>query len=207
MSRINFGHSSRLIYDRDTYNDRLIESVGPANYRLNDNSIYNCEQCLSTLGPRTALMGNSVSTPTKIGFPPATAQKLTDVESILSNRNMVASRSRRAEVNDIDVTQIESVNLKLCDNYLNPSASRLTNPVQNYRDMAINRFYDMDNNPQRAIFWNSAIDSKLEAKDNYCEVMPKLWKDLDHPTPEPDCPNVNNIYKIPYGVNCSRRNC
>lgn len=204
MSRINFGHSSRLIYDKDAYNDKLAESVGPANYRLNENNIYNCDQCLSTLGPRTALMGNSVSTPVNVGFPPATAQKLTDISSILSNRNMRTSKARRAEVNDIDVTQIESVNLRLCDNFLNPSASRLTNPTQNYRDMAINRFYDIDNNPQRAIFWNSAIDSKLEAKDNYCEIMPKLWKDESQPRPEPGY-TVNNIYKIPYGTNCSHR--
>ena len=149
-------------------------------------------------------MGNSVSTPVNVGFPPATAQKLTDISSILSNRNMRTSKARRAEVNDVDVTQIESVNLRLCDNYLNPSASRLTNPTQNYRDMAINRFYDMENNPQRAIFWNSAIDSKLEAKDNYCEVMPNLWKDNSQPHPEPGY-TVNNVYMIPYGTNCSHK--
>lgn len=202
MNKVNFGHSSRSIYDEDSYRDRLSESVAPADYRLNKNNIYNCQQCLSTFGPRTSLMGNSVST--TVGFPPATAQELTDISSILSNRNMKLSKAKNAEVNNIDVTKFKLEHMRLCNNFLNPSSSRLTNPTQNYRDMAINRFYDLERNPQEAIFWNFSVDTKLEAKDNFCEDPTYPWEVDEYPMASKD-KKINNVYNIPESAYCNSR--
>ena len=92
-SKLNIGHSSRLGYDRCAYSDRIQESTGPIGYRLDPNAQENCNQCLSTLGPRSSYMGQGVST--TVGASIATSQKLVDVESLLSNRNLKTSKCRR----------------------------------------------------------------------------------------------------------------
>jgi hypothetical protein len=170
---LNIGHSARLSYDCCAYDDKLTESTGPIGYRLNDIQMHNCSQCLSTLGPRSSLMGQGVST--TIGHPVATAQKVVDVESILSNRNMKTSKCRRDQVNTIDVTKFDNKNLGICDDFLNPLSSRLTYPAQTYRDIAVNRFHNLNQNPQLNIFYDFAINTTLEAKDNH---LPRIIQPL-----------------------------
>ncbi len=102
-SRLNIGHSSRLGYDSCAYSDRLTESVGPLGYRLEPSWQENCNQCLSTLGPRSSYMGQGVST--AAGPSIATSQKLVDVESVLSNRNLKTTKCRKDQVNPINVTK------------------------------------------------------------------------------------------------------
>ena len=177
MSGLNIGHSSKLIYDSCAYNDRLEESVSPLLYRLDTNLINNCDACLSVFGPRTSAGPQSYGVSTTTGHVTAPSQKLVDVESILSNRNVIASRCRDGEVNDIDVTKFHLQHARTCNDFLDPIASRLTNPVSNYRGMAINRFYDIHANPQQNIFVDFAINSKLEAKDNYRERVPRVRDD------------------------------
>ncbi len=172
-SKLNIGHSSRLGYDRCAYSDRMQESVGPLGYRLDPNSQENCNQCLSTLGPRSSYMGQGVST--TVGSSIATSQKLVDVESILTNRNVKTTKCRRDGVNPINVTKYGVKNLSICNDFLNPLSSRLTYPAANYRDMAVNRFYDLDRNPQINIFYDFAVNTKLEAKDNFVMNIPNMW--------------------------------
>lgn len=171
----NFGYSTRLPYDQSTYNDKLYESVGPLKYRLNTNYVYNCDACLSTLGPRSGTMGFGVSMP--IDNEPAVAQApaLVNIESILTNRNVYASRNRRNEVNPIDVTKFKLKNPRVCNDFLNPLSSRLSYPPANYRDMGINRFYDLNKNPQKNIFYDFAVNTTLTAKDNYVTPVPRIW--------------------------------
>ncbi len=55
-----------------------------------------------------------------------------------------------------------------CKNrYLDPITSRLTNPAFNYKEAPIDRFYNLNQNPQDNIFWNFAVNTDLEAKDNF----------------------------------------
>ena len=166
---MNFGYSSRLGYDTCSYDDKINQSVSPMDYYLDVNRSYNCNQCFSSLGVRSSYGGNSVSTYT--GFPVATSQSLVDIESVLSNRNMKLSKCRNAEVNRINVNKLRLKNLENCNKFLDPTASRLTLPVANYRDIAINRFYDLQQNPQNNIYWDNAINSSLELKDNYIEKL------------------------------------
>jgi len=168
---MNIGHSSRLPYDKCAYPDRLSESVGPLGYRLNPNQIHNCEQCLSTLGPRSSLMGNGVST--AVGQQVANSQKLVDVESILSNRNLPLNKCKVGEVNPIDVNKFKLKHARICNEFLDPLSSRLTYPAATYRELGINRFYDLGQNPQNNIFWDFRTNTKLEAKDNYMTKLPK----------------------------------
>lgn len=170
---MNIGHSSRLIYDNCAYEDRLQESTSPLLYKLNPNQIYNCDSCLSTLGPRTSQnVGIGVST--SVGFPVATSQALVDVESILSNRNVPLNKCKSGEVNPIDVTKFPLVNARICNETLNPLSSRLSFPAYNYRDVAIDRFYNLPKNPQINIYWDTATNTKLESKDNFVFRVPNV---------------------------------
>ena len=170
-SSVNFGYSSKLQYDDCYYPDRLAESTGPLAYRLDENYNHNCSGCLSTLGPRSGFMGNGVST--TVGQPPATAQYITDAESILKNLNVKSSRCKTGKVNDIDVTKFKLKHAPICNKFLDPMASRLTYPAATYRDMAVNRFYNLPTDPQAPIFWDFATNSRLEAKDNFMEELPR----------------------------------
>lgn len=176
-TNVNFGYSTRLAYDECAYSDKLSESVGPLEYRMNSNRIYNCEACLSTLGPRSGFMGHGVSLPVQNDVAVSQAPDVVNIESILTNRNVPTSRCRRNAVNPIDVTKIRVQNPRICNDFLNPLSSRLSYPPSNYRDTGINRFYDLNKNPQANIFWNFAVNSTLEARDNYLPTVPVLWDD------------------------------
>jgi hypothetical protein len=173
---MNIGHSSRLPYDTCAYDDRLAESVSPLLYKLNPTQIANKDACLSTLGPRGGKNGYGVSllvdpSPCENVAP---AQNLVDLESVLSNRNVPTSRCKTAKVNPIDVTQFGLKNTRVCDKYLDPVSSRLTYPAQNYRSIAVNRFHDLPVPAQEPIFWDFAVNTRLEAKDNFREQIPNV---------------------------------
>jgi len=173
---IFIGHSSRLGYDINTYDDYLSESVSPLLYKLNPNQVNNCNSCLSVFGPRSSIAGNSKGVSTLVGDVTIPSQELVDLESILSNRNVIASKCKDGKVNDIDVTKFSLQHARVCNDFLDGISSRLTNPSDNYRGMSINRFYDLPKNPQANIFYDFAVNTKLEAKDNYRERVPSLIK-------------------------------
>lgn len=172
---INFGHSSRLGYDKCYYDDYLSESVSPLLYKMNPNSISNCNRCLSVFGPRAGHNGYGNST--FGGESAAPAQDYVDVESVLSNRNVIASKCKDGKVNDIDVTQFKLQHARTCNDFLDPISTHLTNPSANYRGMSINRFFNLPKNPQANIFWDFSVNTQLEAKDNYRERIPRLMTD------------------------------
>jgi hypothetical protein len=200
-SKLNIGHSSRLGYDSCAYSDRLTESVGPLGYRLDPNWQENCNQCLSTLGPRSSYMGQGVST--SVGHPIATSQKLVDVESVLSNRNLKTTKCKRDGVNPINVTKFGVKHMRTCNDYLNPLSSRLTYPAANYRDMAVNRFYNLDRNPQVNIFYDWSVNTKLEAKDNFVVDVPRMWADMATPKA---IPGENNQPRYANNASCRQPN-
>ena len=169
---INFGTSSRLGYDACFIKDDIEKSTGPLAYKLNPNQIKNCQACLPVFGPQIGYMGYGDST--TVGNTTAPSQDLVDIESILTNRNVIASKCKDGGVNDINVLKFKLKHARICDDALYPIASHLTNPPATYREMAINRFIDLPTNPQMNVFWNESINTQLEAKDNYCEKIPKL---------------------------------
>ena len=160
-----FGHSSRLGYDNQSYADALSESVSPLAYRLNPNQIESCNSCLSVWGPRAS--HNGFGNSTFVGNTTAPAQDLADLESILTNRNVLASRTKASGVNDIDVTKFKLQHARICNDFLDPISTLLTDPTQNYRGMSINRFYDLDRPVQSVVYWPIQTNTSLEAKDNF----------------------------------------
>lgn len=177
---MNIGHSSRLPYDNRAYADQLEESTSPGQYRLDTNWCYNCNGCLQTLGPRGA---DGVST--LVGNTVAPSQKLVDFESIMSNRNVKSSKEKSGKVNPVDLKKYKLQHYNVCNNYLDPQYSRLTYPAESYRGVPINRFYNLHNDPQENIFYDFAVNTSLEAKDNWVPEVPEPMKRGKYPNPVP----------------------
>lgn len=183
---VAIGHNSQLVYDDCAYEDRLDESVSPMRYRLSEDFMSNPSACLSTFGPRTTNGSPSFGVSSTVPFRPAHAQDLTDIESILTNRNLLLSRCRNGEVNPIDVTKYKLINAKICDEFLDPVSTRLTDPPSNHNGVAINRFYNLQRNAQANVFYDQAANTRLEARDNFRVRLPVLRPDMSLP-PTPRC--------------------
>lgn len=166
---MNIGHSSHSIYDSCYYPEYINQSTRPLQHKLDVNQIYSCDGCMSSLGPRGGRYG--VSTPLK-KTQYAESQYLTDVESVLSNRNVKLSKCKRSKTNPINVLNMKVYDKRLCGNTLNPESSLLSYPRQQYRGMGVNRFVDIPSNPQNNIYYDWAINSQLEAKDNWVPELP-----------------------------------
>lgn len=176
-----FGYSSRLGYDGGcSYDDKLAESTGPLQYVMDTTKIYNCDSCLSTLGPRSGYMGYGASTPVDNRPALAQASELVNIESLLSNRNVKKSKCKRDGSNPVDVTKFPLKHPRLCNDYLNPMASKLSYPASNYRDIGINRFYNLPKNPQNinTIYWPIQENTSLQIKDNFIVEIPEQWDQL-----------------------------
>lgn len=195
-SGFNYGYSGNLAYDPEFIRDDIEQSTAPLMSILDPNRVKNCSQCLSLNGPRASHNGWGNSIP--IAEPSITpAQDLIDIDSIMSNRNVKQDRSKKGHVNMVDVFKFKTYNAKLCDRGLDPLNSTLTYPKQLYREMSINRFYDLNINPQVNIFYPWAVNSQLEAKDNYDYPYP-YFVGMDETLPKPlkgksqPCKMINN---------------
>jgi hypothetical protein len=191
MSRFNtagvfYGQNANTEYDKCAYNDFLSESVSPLLYRLNENNISNCNSCLSVFGPRPnqGPRSQGVSTLAKPNSS-APSQQLVDVESVLSNRNVLQGKCKDSKLNKINVTKFKLQHARTCNDFLDPVSTHLTHPSYNYKGLAVNRFYDLDRNPQQNIYYDHQINTRLEAKDNYRERIPQLIDD-DPVLPRPE---------------------
>ncbi len=187
---VNIGYSSRLNADACFIEDQITESVGPFLYRMNPTRINNCDACLSVFGPRSSGGAHSYGVSSTVGDVTAPSQALVDVESILSNRNVLQSRCKDGKVNKINVTKFPLKHPRVCNDFLDPVATHLTNPPQNYRGLSINRFYDLPKPPQENIYWDWSVNTQLEATDNYVPTAPRLWDPtaaLPREVPEKPC--------------------
>ncbi len=175
------GHSSRPRYDNCAYPDKLKESTDPVNYRLNKDYIHNCNRCLNSngAGPRTTGMGFGDSTVFNVGHAPA--NDLVDVDSICRNLNVKISKCKRGKLNPVNLTKYKNTDYNLCGNYTHPEYTKLSYPSSNYRDMSVNRFYNLHHDPQEVIFYDMQHNTRLEAKDNYVVSLPEFWSDKASP--------------------------
>lgn len=175
---MNIGHSSRLPYDKCAYEDQVRESTSPGSYRLDTNWSHNQNGCLSTMGPR-----GSDGVSTLVGHTVAPSQKLVDFESMLSNRNVKVSKAKHGRVNPVKLSGYKLKHHTLCNNYLDPQYTRLTYPAESYRGLPINRFYNLPNDPQEHIFYDFAVNTTLEAKDNWVPDVPTPLNTGTYPNP------------------------
>jgi len=183
-SGFNFGNSSRLQYDPSYIFDNEEQSVAPLASVLDPNRVKNCNQCLSLNGPRASHNGWGDSLPlANPGLTPA--QQLTDIDSIMSNRNVKMSRDKNGGLNPVDLNKFKLYDSVTCNKTLDPLSSLLTAPKQLNRETSINRFYDLNINPQKNIYWSWTTNSQLEARDNYQTPYPYfIDEDTDYTLPQ-----------------------
>ena len=178
---MNIGISSRLGYDETAYTDKVKESVSPMIYNLEPIKYTHEKSCLSTLGPRADYRGVGVSSVSESRSLPI--PDLTDLESVLTNRNILLSKAGMGNTNMLNVNTVKLNHINECDTYLNTEPSMLTYPPRTFRGMSINRFIDLPRNPQAVIYWDNAINTTLEAKDNYITKIPVV-KNYDPALPK-----------------------
>lgn len=170
------GNFSRNKYDDCYYPDYMKESTDPVSYRINPNYIHNCDRCLDSNGssPRSTTMGFGVSTVRDVSIAPF--NDLVDVDSVCKNLNVKTSKCKRGKINPVNLTEHKFYDNAVCGK--NIEHSRLTYPSSNYRDMSVNRFYNLPLDPQANIFWDNRHNTRLEAKDNWKPKIPTPWKDM-----------------------------
>ncbi len=201
---MNIGHSSRIPYDECYYPSRLYISTGPMGYYLDPNKIKNNNECLSTFGPRGSHNSFGVSTALKnINMFPAPAQQLVDVESILHNINVKMSKCRENMLNPIGVRQVASYKYDQCnahelpekseiihpqgirgttrEEFLDPEYTHLSAPPFDYKEIAMNTFYDQYLNSMSNIWYPFEKNTRLEAKDGYIIQIPNVTKYQNSP--------------------------
>jgi hypothetical protein len=179
-SGFNFGTSSNLVYDPCYIKDDIEQSTAPLRSILDPNRVKSCQQCLSVFGPRAGHNGWGNNIPIENpGLTPA--QQLVDIDSIMSNRNVKQSSCKRGKVNDIDVFKFKTYDNKECNRELDPLSSIL--------------------NPQKNIYYNWAINSQLEATDNYDNPYP-FFLSMDESLPTCITDETKNKVCVPSdGVN------
>jgi hypothetical protein len=171
------GYSSSPKYDKCFYPEDLYDSTAPYAYVMNTDRIHNCNGCLTTFGPRSSYYGAGVSSPT--GDVIAAAQQNVDIDSVMSNRNVPLSRCKRGKVNPVDVSKIRTQKAPVCNDYLDGQHSKMYDPAMFYRGVPINRFYDLNKDPQANIFYDWAVNTSLEMKDNYVPDLPIPLTEVD----------------------------
>lgn len=174
---LNAGYFSNPKYDKCAYPEDLYDSTAPYSYIMNTDRIYNCNGCLTTFGARGSYLGVGASTPA--GDVAAGAQQNIDIDSVMTNRNVPLSKCRRGKVNPVDITKIKTKNMPVCNDYLDEQHTRMTDPAMFYRGTPINRFYDLNKDPQANIFYDWAINTSLDASDNFIPELPVPLTDVD----------------------------
>jgi hypothetical protein len=175
-----YGTSTRLPYDECAFAEKVQREVSPLAYRLSPDQIYNGSGCLSTFGPRSSGGGKGVdvSRIKKTGFAPS--QDLVDLESQMSGRNTKRSKCKSGEVIPLNMRH-HLYDQDECNTFLSPEATRLILPSMMFRGARINRFINLPRDPQANIYWDQAVNSRLEAKDNFKVPIPMLWADRVSP--------------------------
>lgn len=159
------GYFSRSSYDNSVYDEGVYQSTSPYEYVMSTDRIHNRGGCLNDFGPISSLMGAGVSSPT--GDVIAASQANIDVDSILSNRNVPISKAKMAKVNPVNIVDLKTQYVPPCTPSISSDHTRLTDPAMFFRGAAINRFIDPLRDPQANIFYDFAVNTRLEAKDNF----------------------------------------
>ena len=182
---VNFGYSDRLGYDQNAYSDKIKESVSPLMYRIDDNYAVSNKACLSLFGPRPNRFSDVSKTCDCRILP---HPDITDMESILSNRNIPLSKARVGKFNNININNVKLNHMNtchsgVCTEFLNEEPSRLVYPAATYRELSVNRFIDLPRNAQEPIFYDFQKLSRLESKDNYAVKLRQPMIDRSLPIP------------------------
>jgi hypothetical protein len=155
--------SNRLIYDDCAYHNYIKRTTGPLLYRVYPEYAINCDRCLSVFGPRGQRGDSTIR---------GHDYRDIDVESMLYRLPIMAAKCDKGELVDYDMKTYNPVHEPMCIKYLDRDDTRLSHPVQHYRELYIDRFFDLPKDPQEPIFWDFAVNTRLQARDNFTPIYP-----------------------------------
>ena len=148
-------YSSRQKYDQQAIVEATERSTGVGNYYLNPENGFNCNTCFPLYGPLGGTRG-AATTPGHV----------IDVDSILRGYTKIHSKSNEQQIPD-SLAGYELFMPADCSPFVETEYSRFTNPVQNYRGLTRDPFYELNQDPQCNIFWNFEQNTQLAARDNH----------------------------------------
>lgn len=151
-------------------NSQIQQSVGPMEYKLNINQIKSCERARPAGGeaPRGATYG--VSTTGRGAW--LNVVRDVDVESLLTQRSVDTKRCASGELVMMDVKHAPLVHEMPTNKFLNANFTHLTYPIQDYKELSINRFESLPKDPQDSIFWDFSLDTRILQKDCFIQKYP-----------------------------------
>jgi len=168
------GHFARLVYDQDYLTEKTKESTKPGNYNLYLGQAENNDRCHSINGTRNTLVGRDGEV-----TQPGNLVGRTELESVLSNRDLPASKSYdgRMMKDKRDRLAKNLTDSIMCSNFLNTTHSRMENPLDDFRGLStmdlqvefpivdpVNGVFNGHNN---SVNERRGEDTRLSAKDNY----------------------------------------
>lgn len=144
------GRFTNQRYDPISYKHEVAQSTAPLSYKLDPNSVINCNNCYHPYGPRDS-HDNAIAVGNKIS-----------VESILKGIG------KKSEIKPSD--RFPLTKLSTCkDNSLEPISSRYTHPAFDIKGLApadMHLSFPL-HDPQCQIFEPFQINTRLQAKDNH----------------------------------------
>ena len=146
--------SSQQRYDVKATIEATKRSTDPGQYMLDTNYANNCATCFAPYGPTSVRGGATVP-----GY-------VVDVDSILRGFTKIHSKSNEQQQPD-DLSGYELEMPVDCNAFVETEYSRYTNPIQAYRGIQPDRFYELNQDPQCNIFWDFSVNTQLQARDNH----------------------------------------
>ena len=178
---MNIGFTDRLSDEKCAIEKRTSYSKDLLNYKLDTNRNMNCGKCYSSNGPRNGTYGVSHYALDHV----APSQQLVELESKLSMRNASWSKCQDGYVNSFDINSMTMPNASQCSSENDTLVSQLETPITGYRELAVNRFYNLQRNPQLNVGRTIGMNSQLNARDNYIPKMPNVQTGTKfNPTPK-----------------------
>jgi|GEM_PF-5525115 len=164
---------TRQRYDREAYQEEIGRSTDPMLYRLDSNYAVNCKKCFGPYGPGFT-MGSTVATDNGAAI---------DLDSILRGVSKIHSKSNIQQIPDsINPYKPDTRILPDCNEALESEYTRFTYPAYDIRGLTVRdlRFDYPLFDPQCQIFEDFAVNTKLQAKDNFRAIwqIPVDQRDL-----------------------------
>jgi hypothetical protein len=185
---------NKLMYDENSFEERVTSMTRPGDYRLARFMNFNNTRCSSSVGPRNNRTGNNSEI-----TQPSNWKGLVEIDNVLSNRDMLHSKSRdyrlmadkqkRLYANCLDYEASG------CSNFLRPEDTRLTNNKQDYRGIYWGRMGNKGypiRDPRVFVFdghntttqhevpyenIRTGVNTRLEFRDNYKMRLPLMIPD------------------------------
>ena len=170
------GCNTRMIYDKQAFQERIEQSKKPGSYKLLDDQNSNKGACFAVNGPRSTRFHASTE------IPQFRRDDRVEIESLLTGRsfkNAKYMQGRTVGERNKTLMKFKGQVQKECDNIRNETSTRLNNSVIDLKEVDITN-YHMDFpiiNPKEYVFYGNnknvgdnqrfGVNTQLQARDNF----------------------------------------